>query len=410
MQTNVAVKWPSKFVRAEILVFEEASMLAKDRESVKAQSFGESVIRGMTRLCNEYGGVNLSQGFPDFPAPQQIKEAACKAVMADVNQYAVTWGSPALRAAIVTKTRAFYGLEIDGETEITVTCGATEAMVSALLATVDPGDEVIIFAPFYENYGPDTIICGAIPRYVQLKAPDWTFDRAELESAFTAKTRAIIINTPHNPTGKVFSQVELEVIAELCCRHDVLAITDEIYEHILYDGARHLPLATLPGMAGRTITINGISKTYSVTGWRIGYCLAAPEITAGIRKIHDFLTVGAPAPLQEAAAVMMACDADYYRDLANFYQEKRDFLLEVLTNAGFHCRVPLGAYYIMADFRSLSDLGDLDFAHYLLKEKGLAIVPGSSFLPPGTPDSGQVRFCFCKTDATLQAAAECLRA
>ncbi|RLB72623.1 MAG: aminotransferase [Deltaproteobacteria bacterium] len=384
-------------------------MLLKNRESVKAQSFGESVIRGMTRLCREYGGVNLSQGFPDFPAPLAIKESACRAVMADVNQYAVTWGAPALRAAIVAKTRAFYGLEIDGETEITVTCGATEAMISALLATVDPGDEVIIFAPFYENYGPDAIICGAVPRYVELQAPDWCFEVAELEAAFTEKTRAIIINTPHNPTGKVFSQAELEVIAELCCRHDVLAITDEIYEHILYDGARHLPLAKLPGMAERTITINGISKTYSVTGWRIGYCLAAPEITAGIRKVHDFLTVGAPAPLQEAAAVMMGCELDYYENLAKFYQEKRDFLLEVLTAAGFHCQVPLGAYYIMADFRGLSELSDLDFAHYLVKDKGLASVPGSSFLPPGTPDSGQIRFCFCKTDATLQAAAERLR-
>ncbi len=385
-------------------------MSIKNMESIKAQLFGESVIRGMTRLCREYDGVNLSQGFPDFPAPELIKESACKAVMADVNQYAITWGAASLRTAIVKKMRAFYGMEIDSETEITVTCGATEAMISALLAVVDPGDEVIIFAPFYENYGPDAIICGAVPRYVQLKVPDWNFDRAELDAAFTQKTRAIIINTPHNPTGKVFSQAELEVIAELCCRYDVLAITDEIYEHILYDGAQHLPLATLPGMAERTITINGISKTYSVTGWRIGYCLAAPEITAGIRKIHDFLTVGAPAPLQEAAAVMMGCDDDYYLNLANFYREKRDFLLEVLTAVGFRCHIPQGAYYIMADFRALSELGDLDFAHYLIKEKGVASVPGSSFLPPGEPDSGQVRFCFCKTDATLQAAAQRLRA
>ncbi|MCK5682177.1 aminotransferase class I/II-fold pyridoxal phosphate-dependent enzyme, partial [bacterium] len=369
----------------------------RNRESIKAQLFGESVIRGMTRLCREYDGVNLSQGFPDFPAPKLIKEAACKAVMADVNQYAITWGAASLRAAIVAKMQTFYGMHVDSESEITVTCGATEAMISALLAVVDPGDEVIIFAPFYENYGPDAIICGAIPRYVQLNAPDWNFDRAELESAFTDKTRAIIINTPHNPTGKVFSQAELEIIAELCCQHDVLAITDEIYEHILYDEAQHLPLATLPGMAERTITINGISKTYSVTGWRIGYCLAAPEITAGIRKIHDFLTVGAPAPLQEAAAVMMGCDRDYYTNLADFYRKKRDFLLDVLNAAGFRCQIPQGAYYIMAEFRALSELSDLDFAHYLVKEKGLATVPGSSFLPPGESHSGQVRFCFCKT-------------
>ena len=385
-------------------------MSTRTRESIKAQLFGESVIRGMTRLCREYDGVNLSQGFPDFPAPALIKEAACKAVMADVNQYAITWGSASLRAAIVEKMRAFYDMEIDGETEITVTCGATEAMISALLAVVNPGDEVIIFAPFYENYGPDAIICDAVPRYVQLKAPNWNFDQAELEAAFTEKTRAIIINTPHNPTGKVFSRIELEIIAELCCRHDVLAITDEIYEHILYDGVSHLPLATLPGMAERTITINGISKTYSVTGWRIGYCLAAPEITSGIRKIHDFLTVGAPAPLQEAAAVMMACSDDYYTDLAEFYREKRDFLLNVLTDVGFRCHVPQGSYYIMADFSALSELSDLDFAHYLVKDKGVATVPGSSFLPPGVPNSGQVRFCFCKTEETLQAAAKRLRA
>ncbi len=381
-----------------------------NRESIKAKLFGESVIRGMTRLCREYDGVNLSQGFPDFPAPGLIKESACKAVMADVNQYAITWGSASLRTAIVAKMRSFYDMEIDSETEITVTCGATEAMISALLAVVNPGDEVIIFAPFYENYGPDAIICDAVPRYVQLRAPDWNFDRAELEAAFTEKTRAIIVNTPHNPTGKVFSQAELEIISELCCRHDVLAITDEIYEHILYDEVRHLPLATLPGMAERTITINGISKTYSVTGWRIGYCLAAPEITSGIRKIHDFLTVGAPAPLQEAAAQMMACGNDYYLDLAKFYRVKRDFLLKILTDVGFRCHVPQGAYYIMADFQALSDLGDLEFAHYLVKEKGVASVPGSSFLPPGEPESGQVRFCFCKTDETLQAAAQRLQA
>ncbi len=384
-------------------------MLINNRESLKAQHFGESVIRGMTRLCREYEGVNLSQGFPDFPAPEAIKEAACKAIMADVNQYAITWGSASLRAAIVKKMQAFYGMEIDGETEITVTCGATEAMISALLAVVNPGDEVIIFTPFYENYGPDAIICDCTPRYVPLRAPDWSFDRDELAAAFTDKTRAIIINTPHNPTGKVFSEAELTVIAGFCCEHDVIAITDEIYEHIIYDNTQHLPLATLPGMTERTITINGISKTYSVTGWRIGYCLAAPEITAGIRKIHDFLTVGAPAPLQEAAAVMMGCADDYYLDLAKFYQEKRDFLLAALTEAGFKCQVPPGAYYIMADFRNLSNLGDFDFAHYLVKEKGVATVPGSSFLPPGSLDSGQVRFCFCKTEATLAAAAERLK-
>ena len=378
----------------------------RSRQSRKAQQFGESVIRGMTRLCREYGGINLSQGFPDFPAPDLIKEAACRAIRADVNQYAITWGAAPLRAAITAKVEKFYGLKVDPESEITVACGATEAMISALLAIVDPGDEVIVFAPFYENYGPDAIICEAVPRYVELKAPDWSFDADELASAFNEKTRAIIINTPHNPTGKVFNRSELEQIAELCIRHDVIAITDEIYEHILYDEAEHLPLATLPGMAERTITINGISKTFSVTGWRIGWCLAAPEISAGIRKIHDFVTVGAPAPLQEAAAEMLGCGDDYYAGLAAGYREKRDFLLKVLAEAGFRCHVPRGAYYIMADFTALSELSDVDFAHWLVKEKGVATVPGSSFLPPGRPDSGLVRFCFCKKPETLEAAAE----
>ena len=378
----------------------------RGRQSKKARRFGESVIRGMTRLCREYGGVNLSQGFPDFPAPELIKEAACRAIADDVNQYAITWGAASLRAAIAAKMEKFYGLKIDPESEITVTCGATEAMISALLATVDPGDEVIVFAPFYENYGPDAIICDAVPRYVELKGPNWDFAEDELAAAFSERTRVIIVNTPHNPTGKVFSRRELALIAELCQRYDVVAITDEIYEHILYDGAEHVPLAGLPGMADRTITINGVSKTYSVTGWRIGWCLAAPEITAGIRKLHDFVTVGAPAPLQEGAAVMMAAPDAYYTELAAGYREKRDFLLKALEKAGFECHIPRGAYYIMAGFRGLSTLGDLEFAHWLVKEKGVATVPGASFLPVGAPDSGMVRFCFCKSEETLKAAAE----
>jgi aminotransferase len=299
----------------------------------------------------------------------------------------------------------FYGLKIDPEREITVCCGATEAMISALLAIIDGGDEVVVFAPFYENYGPDTIICDATPRYVELKAPEWGFDAAELAAAFNDKTRAIIVNTPHNPTGKVFSRAELETIAELCIRHDVIAITDEIYEHILYDGAEHIPLASLPGMAERTITINGASKSFSVTGWRVGWCLAAPEITQGIRKLHDFVTVGAPAPLQEAVAVMLGAGDDYYAGLAAAYREKRDFLLAALEKAGFKCFLPRGAYYIMADYRALSDLGDVEFAHWLVREKGIATVPGSSFLPPGAPDPCLVRFCFCKRTETLEAAA-----
>ncbi|MCK4378756.1 MAG: aminotransferase class I/II-fold pyridoxal phosphate-dependent enzyme, partial [Deltaproteobacteria bacterium] len=272
-------------------------------ESFKASQFEESVIRGMTRLCRQYNGVNLSQGFPDFPAPLMIKEAAKKAIDDDFNQYAITWETNNLRQAVSRKLKHFYNWDVDPEKEITVTCGSTEGMIASLLATLNPDDEVIIFAPFYENYGPDAILADAIPRYVTLHAPDWHLDEAELTAAFNNQTRAIIINTPHNPTGKVFSLKELELIARLCQKWDVLAITDEIYEHILYDGNIHYPLARIDGMEERTITINGISKTFSVTGWRIGYCIAAETITNGIRKVHDFLTVGAAAPLQEGAAV-----------------------------------------------------------------------------------------------------------
>ncbi len=378
-------------------------------QSRKASRFTESVIRGMTRLCQQHNGSNLSQGFPDFPAPQMIKEAAKKAIDADFNQYAITWGTASLRRAIAAKQERFYGWQLDPEREITVTCGATEGMIAALLAVVDPGDEVIIFAPFYENYGPDTVLADAVPRYVALEPPDWHLDEEKLAAAFNHQTRAIIINTPHNPTGKVFSRAELEVIARLCRQWDVLAITDEIYEHILYDDHRHYPLARLEGMAERTITVNGISKTYSVTGWRVGYCLAPAAITEGIRKVHDFLTVGAPAPLQEGAAVMMDCPGEYYRELAATYARKRDFLLAVLRQAGFKCVSPAGAYYIMADFGELSGGDDVSFARWLVREVGVATVPGSSFFPRRELGQSQVRFCFCKTDATLERAAARLR-
>ena len=377
-------------------------------ESFKASQFEESVIRGMTRLCRQYNGVNLSQGFPDFPAPALIKEAAKKAIDADINQYAITWGTENLRRAISRKLKHFYHWDVDPENEITVTCGSTEGMIASLLATLNPNDEVVIFAPFYENYGPDAILADAVPRYVTLHAPDWHLDEAELTAAFNNRTKAIIINTPHNPTGKVFSREELELIARLCQQWNVLAITDEIYEHILYDGSVHHPLALIDGMEERTITINGISKTFSVTGWRIGYCIAAAGITSGIRKVHDFLTVGAPAPLQEGAAAMMACGDDYYRELAAAYKEKRDFLLSVLERCGFHCSRPDGAYYIMADFSQLSSDDDVTFAHQLVKEVGVATVPGSSFYPRHSPPEPLVRFCFCKTEETLKRAAELL--
>ncbi len=288
--------------------------------SERSTRFTESVIREMTRLCNRHGGVNLAQGFPDFPAPEALKQEAARATLADVNQYAITWGAKRLRDALVAKQKRYTGLDYDPETEVTVCCGSTECMAATLLALVDPGDEVVIFEPFYENYGPDAILCGAVPRFVRLREPDWAFDPAELRAAFNERTRAIVINTPNNPTGKVFTRDELEHVAALCRTWGVVAVTDEIYEHILYDGARHVSLATLDGMRERTVTISGASKTYAVTGWRVGWCLAAPALTAAIRKVHDFLTVGAPAPLQEAVAVALQSSDDYYGRLADDYR------------------------------------------------------------------------------------------
>ena len=376
----------------------------RTKTSHKASLFRESVIREMTRLvnANPKGGVNLAQGFPDFSCPEELKEAACAAVRADVNQYAITWGAKDFRQAIARKFARFGGFEIDPEAEITVCCGATETMISTFLAVVDPGDEVVIFEPFYENYGPDAILSGAVPRFVRLSPPDFEIDWKVLEAAFTEKTKAIVINTPNNPTGKVFTRAELERIADLCKKHDVLAITDEIYEHIIFDGAEHVRLATLPGMRERTITINALSKTYSVTGWRIGYAIAPPEITNALRKVHDFLTVGAPAPLQRAAVAAMALPDAYYRSLAIEYEERRDFLLAGLDNAGFKSTKPRGAYYVMSDFSAFGfDGDDQAFARYLIKEIGVAGVPGSSFF--SNPKDGEkiIRFCFPKKMETL---------
>ncbi len=374
--------------------------------SHKAESFTESVIRDMTRMAQLHGAVNLAQGMPDFPAPPEIKEAACRAIMKDINQYAITWGSKNLRRAIAAKTKSYLGLDVDPDTEITVTCGSTEAMIATLLAVIDPGDEVIIFEPFYENYGPDTILSGAVPRYVALRPPDWNFDRGELEAAFNPRTRAVIINTPNNPTGKVFSPEELEFIGGLCRRWDAIAVTDEIYEHILYDGRRHCAMATLPGMRERTVTINGLSKTYSVTGWRVGYAIAPPALTDGIRKVHDFLTVGAAAPLQEAGACALGLPETYYTSLAGGYRARRDLLLEGLRNAGFSCSTPRGAYYVMADISGLTAKGDVEFTKYLVSEIGVAVVPGSSFFHDPAAGAKYIRFCFCKREATVQAAVE----
>ncbi|GIW16669.1 MAG: aminotransferase [Tepidiforma sp.] len=369
--------------------------------------FSESVIREMTRLAMLHGAMNLAQGYPDFPAPAFIKQAAVDAINADINQYAITWGAPRLRRAIADKTRRFYGLEVDPDREVTVTCGATEAMMCAMLAVVEEGDEVIVFEPFYENYVPDAAMSGARLVFVTLRGEGFSFDPGELRRAFSPRTRAIIVNTPNNPSGKVFTRAELQQIAALCQEFDTLCITDEIYEHILYDGREHIPMATLPGMYERTITISGLSKTFSVTGWRLGYLVAPPHLTDALRKVHDFLTVGAPAPLQEAAAVAIEQADAYYAELREMYAAKRAILLDALRAAGFACHQPEGAYYIMADFSALGfDGDDTAFAHHLIRDIGVAPVPGSSFYRPGS-DAGSrmVRFTFSKSDETLREAA-----
>ena len=373
--------------------------------SHKAAQFKESVIREMSRVAAKHKAVNLAQGFPDFPAPLAIKEAACRAIMNNHNQYAITWGTKNLRDGIVAKVKRDYGVIFDPETNLTVCCGATEGMIAALMATVNPGEEVVIFEPFYENYGPDAILCGATPRFVSLHPPTFSFDRAELAAAFNDKTRAIVINSPNNPTGRVFSREDLEFIAELCKKHDVLAITDEIYEHILYDGAEYIPLWTLPGMGDRTIAVNSVSKTFSVTGWRIGFIMASATLTASIRKVHDFLTVGAAAPLQEACAEAFAFPDSYYQELSGFYRERRDYMLGALEEIGFRCVRPGGAYYIMAEIEPFGWDDDVAFAFHLAAEVGVAVVPGSSFYRPGHPDAKKyIRFCFCKEMSTLEAA------
>jgi aspartate/methionine/tyrosine aminotransferase len=377
--------------------------------SQKAEQFTESVIREMTRQANLYGAINLSQGFPDFAAPEEIKLAACDAIMADVNQYAITWGAKRFRDAIARKSSWYLGLEVDPEREITVTCGSTEAMIAAMMAIVNPGDEVIVFEPFYENYGPDAILSGATPRFVTLHAPDWNFDPDELAAAFNDNTKAIIINTPNNPTGKVFNREELEVIASLCRKWNAIAITDEIYEHILFNGKKHIALAGLDGMRDRTITINGLSKTYSVTGWRVGYTIAPPEITQAIRKVHDFLTVGAAAPLQEAGVHALNLPASYYEKLQSDYAARRDRILHVLKSVGFRCFDPDGAYYVMTDISVFGYKDDLEFSRFLVKEIGVAVVPGSSFYHEPQLGRSQVRFTFCKKDETLAAAEERLQ-
>jgi aspartate/methionine/tyrosine aminotransferase len=379
------------------------------RPSRRAASFTESVIREMTRLADLHGAINLGQGFPDFPAPPELKEAAIRAISEDHNQYPVTFGVPAFREAIATAYADWYGMQVDPETEICVTCGSTEAMIASLLGVLDPGDEVIVFEPFYENYGSDAILAQAVPRYVTLHAPDWTFDDAELRSAFGPNTRAIILNTPSNPTGKVFSVEELTAIAQLCQEHDLIAITDEIYEHIIYDGLSHVPIATLPGMADRTITISSLSKSYAVTGWRVGWAIAPAAIMSGIRTVHDFTTVAAPAPFQMAGITALGLPASYYETIRADYSARRDTMIRVLDESGLSTAPPHGAYYMMVDVSHLGLGDDVQTARHLVEKVGVASVPGSSFF--SVPELGRstVRIAFCKRLETLEAAGERLR-
>jgi aspartate/methionine/tyrosine aminotransferase len=374
--------------------------------ALRTQTFSESVIREMTRVANEHGAVNLSQGFPDFPMPAVMKDAACAAIHNDINQYATTWGSKKLRDAIAGKYDRRYGMPVDPEREITVTCGATEAAASVFLALLNPGDEVLIFEPFYENYGPDAILSEAKPVFVPLTAPEWKFNEAALRAAITPRSRALVLNSPHNPTGHVFSRSELEAISRVCIEHDLMVITDDPYEYIIFSG-EHIPIATLPGMRERTITISSLSKTFSITGWRLGYAIANAERTSAIRKVHDFLTVGAPAPLQDAAAIGYSFEDSYYTKLSDDYKAKREFLSGALREAGFKFATPDGAYFIMADFSELDDRDDVTFAKWMTKEIQVATVPGSSFYRPGAPEGKRyIRFAFCKKNETLERAVE----
>jgi aspartate/methionine/tyrosine aminotransferase len=380
--------------------------IRKTFHSDRTLKFTESVIREMTRLAIQYGAVNLAQGFPDFPAPVDLKEAAMRAIEADHNQYTITWGAKHFRDAIAAKYMRTYGLEVDPEREVTVTCGATEGMAASLLATTNPGDEVIVFEPFYESYHPDTLLCGAERRLVKLYAPDWHFDADELRRAFSARTKAIIVNTPHNPTGKVFTRDELLLIASLCQEFDALAITDEIYEHIIYDGLEHIPLITLPGMRNRTILVNSLSKTFSVTGWRVGWAIAAPELTNTIRKVHDFLTVNAATPLQYAGAMALNEQSAYFNNLSAVYSGRRQAAVQMLEAAGFRCYIPGGAYYVMTDISGFGSLDDNTFARNMVEHHGVAAVPGSSFYFDKTCGFTQIRFCFCKNYETLSLAGQ----
>lgn len=363
----------------------------------------------MTRLAIQYDACNLAQGFPDFPSPQILKDAAHQAINAEFNQYSITWGAKPFRDAIAAKYQRHYQLSLDPEREITVCCGATEGMIATLLAVTNPGDEVIVFEPYYENYGPDSELCSATRHIVPLRPPDWTFDPDELRRAFNKNTKAIIVTSPNNPTGRVFSRQDLELIASLCQEHDALCITDEIYEHIIYDGATHVPILAIPGMRERGILVNSMSKTYSVTGWRVGWVLAAPDLTDSIRKVHDFLTVGAAHPLQMAGVTALSLPDSYYEKLGAEYQTRRDHIISILNESGFKPFQPTGAYYVMADISGFGFPDDTAFAMHLLERAGVAAVPGSSFFSRSEDGHSLIRFCFCKKYETLEEARQRLK-
>lgn len=377
----------------------------------RVASFGTTVFAEMSRLAVEHGAINLGQGFPDFDGPDEVKEAAIAAIRAGANQYAVSIGQPDLRRAIAAHALRFYGQRVDSDTEITVTSGATETLFAAIMGLVNPGDEVILIEPFYDAYAPDVIMAGGVPRFVPLHPPEWALDSAELAAAFNGRTRLILVNTPHNPSGHVFTEVELRLIAELCQQWNVIAVTDEVYEHLVYDGARHLRLAALPGMAERTLTISSLGKTFSFTGWKIGWSIGPPELTAAVRRAHQWITFATSTPMQAAGAVALSLDDEYYRSFAAAYQAKRDFLAQALRQAGFRVSLPRGTYFIMAEFSALKDADDVAFCRWLTSEIGVAAIPPTAFFSDEHKPIARrwVRFAFCKRQETLERAAERLR-
>ncbi len=387
--------------------------------ALRTSPFQESVIREMTRLGDETEAINLSQGLPEFDSPPEVLEAAIAAIRRGDNQYTFPFGTPEFRAAIAAQAARYNHIAADPETEVTVTCGVSEAMISTILALTDPGDEVVILEPWYENYVPDCLLAGSLPRFVALREPDYKFDPDELRAAFSAHTRLILLNTPHNPTGRVFTRSELELVAGLCQEFDAIAVADEIYQHILYDGREHLSLGSLPGMEQRCVTISGLGKTYSLTGWRVGWTVAPARLTALIRKVHDYMTVCAPAPFQAAGIVALGLPDSFYLSLVEEYANRRTVLLEALSKAGFAYPIPEGAYYVMADYSQIGwDRGryrgpgwkpDRVFSEWIAREVGVAVVPGSSFYSGGGMGESRVRFMFAKTPDTLREAARRLQ-